>query len=193
VKSGPEKADPQAPASENREPFLSRWSRRKGEAKREAQEQPAQKAPDPDTPAPALPPLEKLTLESDYRGFFHPKVSEDLRRAALKRLFTDPHFNVMDGLDVYIEDYSKSEPLPAAMLASLKQAQNILDWAREKNEGTETSESGAARPAAATGAGGRIEAAKLPDAAAPGGDRADSVQQVNGSMAAGPAGKPADR
>ena len=131
MKSRPGNVEPEAPAGASREPFLSRWSRRKDEAKREAQEPPAQKAPDPQLPAPALPPLEKLTLESDYRGFFHPKVSEDVRRAALKKLFSDPHFNVMDGLDVYIDDYSKSEPIPAAMLASLKQAQRILEWARE--------------------------------------------------------------
>jgi len=81
-----------------------------------------------------LPPLDTLTPESDYRAFFHPKVDEDVRRAALKKLFSDPHFNVMDGLDVYIDDYSKTEPIPAAMLAGLRQAQNILQWAKEDDE-----------------------------------------------------------
>jgi hypothetical protein len=33
-----------------------------------------------------------------------------VRNAALKKLFTDPHFNVMDGLDVYIDDYGKPDP-----------------------------------------------------------------------------------
>lgn len=113
------------------EQFLARWSR----LKQEAQDQPPQekapeKAVDPKAPPPELPPVDKLTFNSDYRAFFHPKVSEDARRAALKKLFSDPHFNVMDGLDVYIDDYSKSEPIPAAMLASLRQAQNILKWAK---------------------------------------------------------------
>ena len=112
------------------EPFLTRWSRRKEEARREVPEPAPEKVADPKAP-PELPPLDKLTIESDYRGFFHPKVSEDMRRAALKKLFSDPHFNVMDGLDVYIDDNSKTEPIPAAMLASLKQAQNILRWAKE--------------------------------------------------------------
>jgi hypothetical protein len=40
----------------------------------------------------------------------------------------------MDGLDVYIDDYSKSEPIPPAMLAGLRQAQNILQWAKEDEE-----------------------------------------------------------
>jgi hypothetical protein len=121
------------------EPFLARWSRLKQETK----EQPPQKAPekavDPKAPPPVLPSLDKLTFDSDFRGFFHPKVDEDLRRAALRKLFSDPHFNVMDGLDVYIDDYSKSEPIPAAMLAQLKQAQKILEWAK----GDEREEKGA--------------------------------------------------
>jgi hypothetical protein len=59
-----------------------------------------------------------------------------LRRAALKKLFSDPHFNIMDGLDTYIDDYSQPNPLPAAMLAGLRQAQNILAWAKETKEET---------------------------------------------------------
>jgi len=123
---------------DDKEEFLSRWSR----LKRETKEQPPQMAPetvpekavDPKAPPPELPPVEKLTLDSDYRPFFNPKVDEDVRRAALKKLFSDPHFNVMDGLDVYIDDYSKSEPIPAAMLASLRQAQNILKWAKGEDD-----------------------------------------------------------
>lgn len=116
--------------------FLDRWSRRKKEAGEEAQRaaEPAPVQPAAQQPLPELPPLEKLTLESDYSGFFHPEVGEDTRRAALRKLFSDPHFNVMDGLDVYIDDYSKSEPIPAAMLAGLRQAQNILNWAAGKGD-----------------------------------------------------------
>ena len=124
------------------ETFFGRWSRVKSEARKSAEVPPA--AP-PEAPSiappsqagaaeapPELPPIEKLTLDSDFSGFFHPKVDEDLRRRALRKLFSDPHFNVMDGLDVYIDDYSKTEPIPAAMLASLKQAQRILEWAADK-------------------------------------------------------------
>jgi hypothetical protein len=116
------------------QPFLARWSERK----REAREVPAVTAPETvaDTPHPPLPPIEELTPESDFSGFMHPKVDENLRRAALKKLFSDPHFNVMDGLDTYVDDYSKSDPLPASMLAGLRQAQNILAWARETKEET---------------------------------------------------------
>ena len=122
------------------EPFVERWSRRKSEARSEAESRKTEgAAPTPaavDQAPPALPPVEKLDFDSDYRAFFHPKVSEDTRRAALKKLFSDSRFNVMDGLDVYIDDYSKSDPIPPAMLAGLRQAQNILQWARgeEKKE-----------------------------------------------------------
>lgn len=123
---------------DHRETFIGRWSRVKIEA-REAEAAPV--VPSPAAPPaaeehepPELPALDKLTIDSDYRGFFHPKVGEDVRRNALRRLFSDPHFNVMDGLDVYIDDYSKSEPIPAAMLASLKQAQRIIEWAAETDE-----------------------------------------------------------
>ena len=120
-------------ADETRENFASRWSRLKQEARESPPRPPAGEA-DPKAPAPDLPPIDKLTIDSDFRAFFHPKVGEDVRRAALKKLFSDPRFNVMDGLDVYIDDYSKTEPIPAAMLAGLKQAQNILGWAKEDDE-----------------------------------------------------------
>ena len=122
----------EAPERESSEAFLSRWSRKKEEA-REAPP-PAKQEPDSKSPAPELPPIESLTPDSDYRAFFQPKVNDDVRRAALKKLFGDPHFNVMDGLDVYIDDYSKSEPIPPEMLAGMKTAQDILRWAREDKE-----------------------------------------------------------
>jgi hypothetical protein len=63
-------------------------------------------------------------------------VDADVRRAALRKLFSDPHFNVMDGLDTYVADYSQPDPLPPGMLAGLRQAQNILAWAKETPEET---------------------------------------------------------
>jgi hypothetical protein len=122
--------------AEDKERFLSRWARLKQQAQEDDATQQREPAPtpEPDAPPPELPPLEKLSLDSDYSGFFHPKIDENLRRAALKRLFSDPHFNVMDGLDIYIDDYSKPSPLPAEMLATLRQAQKILDWAKEGKE-----------------------------------------------------------
>jgi len=138
--------------SSDREKFLSRWSRLKRKVKEQSPDQepppgnqpPAPRVADSSTPLPPLPPLDQLTLDSDYRDFFHPKVDEKVRLAALNKLFSDPHFNVMDGLDVYIDDYSKPDPLPAAMLATLRQAQKILEWAKETQEETEVKRAAAA-------------------------------------------------
>jgi hypothetical protein len=121
------------------EGFLGRWSRLKIDARTTEAQPAAEPAPtvpvaQADETPPELPPVESLTIDSDFRGFFHPKVDEDLRRSALRKLFSDPHFNVMDGLDVYIDDYSVSEPIPPAMLAGLKQAQRILRWAEGRDD-----------------------------------------------------------
>ena len=134
-----------AAAPTDAEQFLSRWSRLKEEARQQPPAASQTAAVSSKDAAPDLPPLDQLTMDSDFRGFFHPKVSDDVRRAALKKLFSDPHFNVMDGLDVYIDDYSKTEPIPAAMLAGLKQAQNILQWAREGAEERRKAEENAVR------------------------------------------------
>lgn len=147
--------------TEDQEGFLKRWSRLKQEVKEQPPAKPVAAAPslDPEAPLPDLPPVEKLTMDSDFRGFFHPKVDESLRRAALKKLFSDPHFNIMDGLDVYIDDYSKPNPLPAAMLAQLRQAQKILAWAAEKNEDKGTKQ-GSSASATLTGETELLDAAK---------------------------------
>jgi hypothetical protein len=54
-----------------------------------------------------------------------PDVDPAVQQAALKKMFTDPHFNVMDGLDIYIDDYSKPDPLPAGMLERMVQSKML--------------------------------------------------------------------
>lgn len=66
-----------------------------------------------------LPPVESLTIDSDFTAFLKPEVDSGVKRAALKKLFSDPRFNVMDGLDIYIGDYTQPDPMPAGMLAKL--------------------------------------------------------------------------
>jgi hypothetical protein len=91
---------------------------------------PATAPPEPATgegAAMMLPSIESLTMDSDFAQFFQAKVPESLRRAAVKKLFADPHFNIMDGLDTYIDDYSKPDPIPPEMLARLVQARDIID------------------------------------------------------------------
>jgi hypothetical protein len=140
-----------AERDDTREGFLGRWSRVKTQARANEAAPPAAAPAEPraDDEPPVLPPVEELTIDSDYSGFFHPKVDEKLRQSALRKLFSDPHFNVMDGLDTYIDDYSKTEPIPAAMLAGLKQAQRIFAWAAETEEEAQVRRNAIPEPEAA--------------------------------------------
>lgn len=116
----------------SKEDFLSRWSRLKKDAETRQPESP--KPAVKDEPAPKLPPVESLTSDSDFSAFLHPKVDEKLRRAALKKLFSDPRFNVMDGLDVYIDDYSKADPIPPEMLKKLNQYIELVQGGEKATE-----------------------------------------------------------
>jgi hypothetical protein len=77
---------------------------------------------------------QKLTPESDFSGFMASDVTPDVKNAAVKKLFTDPHFNVMDGMDVYIEDYSQPDPLPMAMLRQMVSAKTLSLFDDEPDE-----------------------------------------------------------
>ena len=122
---------------------LKRWSRRKLEAARA--ETPPRDAP-PETVAAAappqspqaagavpqsthapLPPIESLTIDSEFAAFFKPDVAEATKRAALKQLFRDPRFNIMDGLDVYIDDYTQPDPISPEMMKQLLHTRHIFN------------------------------------------------------------------
>ena len=132
--------------------FVSRWARRKAEARSgavapeaapasptvEARVEPplptlstaplptaptasAPPAPDP-APLPTLDDVARLTKDSDFSPYVARNVDADVRNAAMKKLFSDPHFNVMDGLDTYIDDYGKPDPIPLSMLRRMNQS-----------------------------------------------------------------------
>ena len=75
--------------------------------------------------------MAQLTPASDFTRFVAPGVDSSVKNAALKTLFTDPHFNLMDGLDTYIDDYGKPDPLPAGMLRQMAQSQFLGLFADE--------------------------------------------------------------
>lgn len=92
-----------------------------------------------------LPAVEALTLDSDFTAFLKEEVGEVLRRKALHKLFSDPHFNRMDGLDIYIDDYSQPDPIPPDVLARLKHAREWLQSdADEDAAGVGSGDEGAA-------------------------------------------------
>jgi hypothetical protein len=109
--------------------FLERWSKLKKAADKAATSE--------ITDAESL--LANLSPDSDFGQFLREEISEEIRRKAMKTLFADPHFNVMDGLDIYIEDYNVSEPIPEEMLTTLNHARGLLfDVSEEQGAAPET-------------------------------------------------------
>ena len=142
--------------------FLSRWARRKAEVRRAQAPQAAPAtspcvesgglplpmspamppagppapaaaaAPEP-KPLPTLDDVARLTNASDYSPYVARNVDAGVRNAAMKKLFSDPHFNVMDGLDTYIDDYGKPDPIPLSMLRRMNQSAVLGLFADEAN------------------------------------------------------------
>ena len=121
---------------------LKRWSQRKLAASRETQPDvpplpeppvtaegtpPPVPLPAPVAKPPALPSIESLTTESDFAPFMRTDVDAGLQHKALRKLFSDPRFNVMDGLDTYVDDYSKPDPIAPDVVAQLAQARYLFD------------------------------------------------------------------
>lgn len=112
--------------AEEKEAFLSRWSRVKREAVAEAAQPPVAPA-SAQVPEAPLPPVDELNFESDFGAFMRSKVVDaGVKRAALKKLFADPRFNVMDGLDTYIDDYSIEDPISPELLEQLQHVKRTL-------------------------------------------------------------------
>lgn len=141
--------DPHPVATESGESFLQRFHRRKLAARRgevlpdepSPAMPPVAGPPIPPDPEPVLtdadmPPVESLTGESDFSGFLSPGVSEDLRRAALRRLWQVADIDFVDDLDVYAGDYTRFEPLGGLItremqhrleLAARREAERLAD------------------------------------------------------------------
>ena len=202
--------------------FLGRWSRRKQEVREGKPVQDpappvpqapvpagvnapaplaAQPAAAPVPPEPAAPPLptlqdaQSLSIDSDFKPFASRAVAPEVRNAAMKKLFTDPHFNVMDGLDIYIDDYTQPDPLPAAMLKEMASAQ-FMGLVEEEPE----KPSAAGQAAAPAGWNDPKDPAPVeppvPSAAQPGQDVAQSgvctaIPSTHGQASAGSTGEPA--
>ncbi|VWX35980.1 conserved hypothetical protein [Limnobacter sp. 130] len=138
--------------------FLSRWSKRKLEAKEQEKQlenlsEPIQggselsikqapaelnrdssddsavavsKEPQVDIPLPTEADLTKVEQGGDIKAFMVDKVSAELKNKAFKALFSRPEFNVMDGLDIYIDDYSKFTPLSQEDIGKMTLSKQLL-------------------------------------------------------------------
>ena len=129
--------------------FLGRWSKRKAGLEAEALEKkvetPKESAPVPSVeevaeealPLPTLEDVAKIDrFDPDFSAFMKPDVDPVVQQAALKKMFTDPHFNIMDGLDIYIDDYSKPDPLPPGMLERMVQSDMLNLFGKSTEEST---------------------------------------------------------
>lgn len=67
-----------------------------------------------------MPDISTLTANSDVSPFFNKGVSEALRKAALRYVFSLPSYNIRDGLNDYDEDYTVFEPLGNTVTCDMK-------------------------------------------------------------------------
>ncbi|WP_114859183.1 DUF3306 domain-containing protein [Azospirillum brasilense] len=151
------------------ESFLSRWSRLKRQPVAPApepalepveplpEEPPAQlpvdataetvpeTAPESDDPLKDLPPVEELTLESDFTPFLRAEVPGDLHRQALRKLWTsDPVFANDDGLKDYADDYASLFTGASPVKTLYRVGKGFLDAAEEAAEKAEQGAGGTA-------------------------------------------------
>ncbi len=184
----------EATQAQAEEPFLKRWSRRKTEVARGVETPPSTNAPaapmaaDPPAVAPALtdedmPPLDSLDENSEYGDFLSPKVSDKLRRLALRKLFHGAGFNIRDGLDDYDEDMTSFEPLGDIITADLRHRME-LERAREAQEGHEAPSARGSSEGADGDAGGDDEGVRVGDQT--------PVDETAGEPGAAAAGEPED-
>lgn len=173
------------------EGFLQRWSRRKHEAGRGPELAPASMSeepePDHDTAPPEpgdaaasaevdtaqgepeppgdedMPPLESIDQGGSVSDFLSPKVSAGLRRAALRRLFSQPEFNMPELLEEYAHDYSNPTPLGDVVTVEMRyRAEQALKLAERKLKAAmEAAAESDSRPALAQTAETGSEATEL--------------------------------
>jgi len=171
-------------ARDDEERFLSRWSRLKEDV-RQAERQTEMPAPEPNAPLatpvaspnvppkqspaapaaaePQLPPIDTLKgLASEYTEFLKPGVDESLRRSALKKLFSDPYFETFERFEAYCEDYTKGEPIPAAMLRTLEHAKGLLFDEKEERKEQESGVAEEGKPEVPVDAAAKTEAPAAP-------------------------------
>ncbi|MBK3736217.1 DUF3306 domain-containing protein, partial [Azospirillum brasilense] len=99
---------------------------------------PAETAPESDDPLKDLPPVEELTLESDFTPFLRAEVPDDLHRQALRKLWTsDPVFANDDGLKDYADDYASLFTGSSPVKTLYRVGKGFLDAAEEAAEKAE--------------------------------------------------------
>ncbi|MGR5175224.1 DUF3306 domain-containing protein [Vibrio mediterranei] len=137
--------------------FLSRWSQRKLEEQSEQQAEPEQEAvlvddesvdlPFSDEQSNALggmsnnqdqkPETELVSDDGELsisQLLANTEVDKAVKKAALRKLFMQPEFNVVDGLNDYDHDYSAVKPLATEV------AETLRGWVKDVEENLEQHE-----------------------------------------------------
>lgn len=153
------------------EDFLERWSRRKLETQPGSEDATAGESGEANSPVPLadepeqvltdtdMPPVETLDEDSDYSPFLSPGVSDDLRQQAMRKLFTQPEFNITDGLNDYDEDYTKFTGLGKVITHEMKRMlQRELDADKAAAETTDVQTASSKEPAKEVTAAAETEA-----------------------------------
>lgn len=174
----PSKTEGHAPVTESDgdDAFLSRWARRKRvartggdpDAERSLSSVPgpvhARTPPEaPGTPPEDeareltdadMPPVESIDENTDMSGFFSSKVSQHVKRAALRKFFHSPAFNVVDGLDDYDDDFRSFAALGDIITSDMRsQMEREAEQARQRLAGdAEAADSTAQAPPQEAGA-----------------------------------------
>ena len=113
---------------------LARWSRRKAMARGRQKSASVPRRIEADTARTAaasalslsektdadMPAIDSLKEDSDFAAFLSPKVSEKLRRMALRKLFHLPQYNFRDELDAFNGDYTNFTPLGDIITADMR-------------------------------------------------------------------------
>jgi hypothetical protein len=131
--------------------------------------------PPPEVSSPPLPTMDDvalLTRDSDYSRFIGAGVDPGVSNAAMKKLFSDPHYNVMDGLDTYIDDYGRPDPIPLSMLRRMSQSKALGLFAADEAQDAAADEVHQDGAADAGNAAAPAPAAPLLDPGLPAGARA---------------------
>ena len=122
--------------------FLSRWSKRKQEAKAEpvpaAEPQPPVVTAETEAPPPApLPDVESLGKDSDYSAFLSAHVPPGLRQQALDKLWaSNPELMAPETMDLHMGDYTS--PVTAELVKTAwRLGKGVLDAAELAEEADE--------------------------------------------------------
>ena len=171
---------PSVTESEDGDGFLGRWARRKrvaragGDPDSQESEKPddsemlakaapsvGEEAPLADTDSQAveltdedMPAVDTIDENTDMSGFLSPKVSKAVKKAALKKFFHSPIFNIVDGLDDYDDDFRNFEALGDIITSDMRgqmerEAERVKQSLEKDGEAAETPETAPQDPAVA--------------------------------------------